>query len=866
MLRIERRGTMNWLELGKKLLASKKGREKGGKAIRNIIIGLLLLVVVAALLVVLLFNVFICTVSFGLIGGCDDGKKEVFQVITDDEFEDMGRQMDQLRIKTNEEVDVPGKNYQEYKSSLNGKMINEAEVHIRALYQMDYYAIQTIDMTDKGMLKKFGEPKEGGEEGELTLENSDKRIVMIWEMAKQLQKEEKENDSWWNKRSKEWKFKRPDWFMAVQFDVYRCFFIGDEESSIFKPTTWFGMGSTPCADLDNLYNRATGNSKTIIPYAFTGVIEHIHVITQQSWVCVKDPEPTPAPTPAPKKPVSFLPNLEWSLFETVKAHHLDAVLERGPSPSCGSGYHAEHGKDIVTTYVTYVDLLDMVYAYEQFSIFVPGETVSTDETYKDYINYILRELYDMYFGDSSLVPIPGGGEWGMGASSGWLIPMQEGTYYRTSPFGWRNIFGEKDFHYGVDMATHKTKGVPIYATKGGVVTFANPSSSSPVGSGANNKDVTGCEGAIIVAHDDGTSATYCHMFREDILVQTGWKIVQGQMIAGVGNGGASTGHHLDIKLCLKTTGGFSCQDGNKNPEKINKDFIDPEKEPVSWVLNTSTTSVTQQNLKNSLDYFKEVSSKLKKESNSKREALAQTFLMPGFSSFNSGKGGMFGMLAWKYETNFKGPGTCSSGAGDIGGISCGVHQLSKDSQKTFVAWLQSRGTSPYSNYYSALAGVQTGTSAFATKWKALGEKNEMEFYQIQEEYFSMAYFGPAIKTWQTLYGKELRSEPLAIQSAAYSMYIQHGPGNNVMKTILNKNEYASETPANIINKMYNERSKTSGSVLVRFSGNSASVQRGVYNRLRYNEKCDALAILMQPNLDLRSGNTGCTYQSRDVGQ
>lgn len=827
---------MNWLNLGKKIASSKQAREGMGGMIKWILIAIGALLLIAAAAVVLLFNIFICTISFGLVDGCDEGKKENFQVIKEEQFTDLGEKMKELRADTNAKVDVPGQDYGEYKSVINNMMMNEAEVHLRTLYQVDYYAMQAIDTTDeKSMEKEFG-----------PLEDNNARFVVIWKMARQLEKETKKSASWLDTHSEEYKYVTRDWMHTILFDSYRCFFIGDENGDWYNPISWF-TAQKPCEELDNLYERTFGEKKEFITHDFRGVISHIHIIIQETWAC----EDSGAAS-------AFLDLLKPNV---AYAHHLDQTIPRGAPPDCGEGSSAVPGPDIETSYVTYPNLIDMLYAFEQFSVFKQGETVSKEDDYKEMIHYILRELYAMFFGDTVVVPIPG-----MTPSAGWLIPMQEGTYYLSSPFGWRQL-GGLDFHYGTDFATHRTSKVPIYATKGGTVTFANPSSGSPVGaSSTNNRDVTGCGGYIGIAHDDGTSAAYCHMYREDILVQVGWKVVQGQLIAGVGNAGASTGHHLDIKVCEVTTGPFACRNGNVNPEGINVDWFDPQGAPANWVLNKDTGKVTTSNLNTAIDYFKEVSNKLK--SSSDKQAEAQKHLMPGFTPPTAGIGGnfAFSMLAWKYETTFGSPGFCSSGDGDAGGVSCGIHQLSTPSQSTFVKWLQSRGTKPYSDYYEALAGLQPGSPKFVAAWKALGDRNEMEFYNIQEEYFSMAYFGPAIKKWQEWFGVDLRTEPIAIQAATYTMFIQHGAGTTIPKKLFNAQTYASTPPAEILKAFYYERSKFQNGVLLYFTSSKKANQIGVYNRLRYNEYCDALALLANPNLNLKTDSTGCSYSyTRPIG-
>lgn len=799
--------------------------------IKGFLIAGISVAIAGAVAVIVLFNTFVCTISFGLFGDCPEDQID-FQVLTEKEFVDLGEAMAKVREKANKDVDVKGKNYTEYKSTLNDEMMNEAEVHIRALYQTDWHAIQGIGMTEEAMEKEFGD-----------LDKSDAQLVKIWKMAKHQMDEVKDGKSWYNDWRSHHEFTISDWVIKVQLDVYRCYLVGDESSWV-KVLNWTGLTETPCEDLDKLYEETFGEAGQVVHPDDRSTLSHIHTISQETWTCQATGEEV---------------GMQWSLFSTASAHHFDETVPRGEAPDCGEGYKAIAGRSVTAKHMTYVDLLAVLKAFDKYTMYEPGETVRKEETYNDYLEYMLRVLYDMYYGDDSLIELPGG----IMPSNGWLVPMEEGTYYKTSPFGPRSMNG-KNFHYGVDMATHGTQKVPIYATRGGVVVFANPNANSPVGSAinGNNSDVGGCGGYIVIQHDDKSSATYCHMYREDILVQNGWVVQQGQLIAGVGNNGiGSTGHHLDIKICLEAVS-RSCPGPGGNLTG----YTDPEKEPVSYILNADRGKATAGNLNKAVDYFNEVATALKKAGSlSEKQKIAQGYLMPGFTPGMVGSADeIFGYMSWKYETSFRPSTFCSSGVGDSGGISCGVHQMTKTTQKSFVNWLQQKGTDPYLKYYGALKGITTGTTQFANTWKAAGSKNEPEFFAVQEEYFSLNYWDPMIVTFKREFNVDLRTEPYYIREVVYSRSIQHGPGTKVFKNALgNASKYQSLKGEKWIEAVYNESSRVSGGSLVYFGRNSYDVQRGVYNRLRYREPCDAKLLMANPNTDIT--NT-CPSPNKNIGQ
>ncbi len=86
-------------------------------------------------------------------------------------------------------------------------------------------------------------------------------------------------------------------------------------------------------------------------------------------------------------------------------------------------------------------------------------------------------------------------------------------------------------HYGIDIAAKK--GTEIKSSASGVVTMAE-------------KDLYYTGGTIIMDHGHGISTIYSHL--EKLIVKTGDRVKQGEIIGTVGSSGRSTGPHLDFRI------------------------------------------------------------------------------------------------------------------------------------------------------------------------------------------------------------------------------------------------------------------------------------------------------------------------------
>jgi murein DD-endopeptidase MepM/ murein hydrolase activator NlpD len=114
---------------------------------------------------------------------------------------------------------------------------------------------------------------------------------------------------------------------------------------------------------------------------------------------------------------------------------------------------------------------------------------------------------------------------------GFIYPLK--NFVVSGRFGNQRILNgvPKSPHYGFDMAA--PTGTPIYAPQGGLVVLAEP-------------DLFYEGGLTFIDHGLGVISMYLHQSR--VLVKTGDRLIQGQLIGLVGDRGRATGPHLCWRL------------------------------------------------------------------------------------------------------------------------------------------------------------------------------------------------------------------------------------------------------------------------------------------------------------------------------
>lgn len=149
------------------------------------------------------------------------------------------------------------------------------------------------------------------------------------------------------------------------------------------------------------------------------------------------------------------------------------------------------------------------------------------EVYAEYL--AAKEAMEAEFGESV------SGDY-VGGEYIWPVPTNGSI---SSGFGWRILYGQSDYHTGIDINTGNGPYIynqPIVASNTGVVTKAvyNPT--------------RGYGNYVIIDHGGNNFTLYGHC--SSLAVKVGDVVSQGQTIAYVGSTGNSTGPHLHFEIRL----------------------------------------------------------------------------------------------------------------------------------------------------------------------------------------------------------------------------------------------------------------------------------------------------------------------------
>jgi len=129
----------------------------------------------------------------------------------------------------------------------------------------------------------------------------------------------------------------------------------------------------------------------------------------------------------------------------------------------------------------------------------------------------------------------------VGRVDSWGWPTASG-YRVTSWYGWRLMFGRREFHTGIDIAVGH--GTPIFATNNGIVVERGWQ-----GGGGGN--------VVTIDHNNGYWTHYAHLSSFAPGVTVGTTVTRGQVIGFMGCTGRCTGTHLHFEI-RRGCGGFGC--------------------------------------------------------------------------------------------------------------------------------------------------------------------------------------------------------------------------------------------------------------------------------------------------------------------
>lgn len=183
--------------------------------------------------------------------------------------------------------------------------------------------------------------------------------------------------------------------------------------------------------------------------------------------------------------------------------------------------------------------------YEQLNAYIE----SLDTQSKEYQAYEekMEQQKDAYMMKIDIL-LNGRTSIGDGADVALVWPVPYKNSWITSQFCERDLNGNKNFHYGIDICVPNAAagGVEIDAAGDGVVLIAKSDCPHNYRKTAS----CGCNGGygryIVIDHGDGLVAYYAHL--DQVLVSEGDVVQKGQAIATMGCTGYSTGHHLHFEI------------------------------------------------------------------------------------------------------------------------------------------------------------------------------------------------------------------------------------------------------------------------------------------------------------------------------
>lgn len=183
-----------------------------------------------------------------------------------------------------------------------------------------------------------------------------------------------------------------------------------------------------------------------------------------------------------------------------------------------------------------------------------------------------------------------------------------------------------------------------------------------------------------------------------------------------------------------------------------------------------------------------------------------------------------GGVSAKYESGGRGVGFVSSGQGDPGGPSYGVHQLS--SKDSMGAFLRSEEGKAYADRFG---GARPGTPSFNRVYAEVAAEDPQGFAKAQKDFYTRTHYKPALEAAKRA-GFDV--DDRGVQEAIFSIGVQHGGAQKIINAASSKGSVQEQ-----IRALYGERSR----YVAGLSDLPPDTKASVLNRYR-SEVNDALAL------------------------
>ena len=744
----------------------------------------------------------------------------------------------------------------------------EADLHLRAMMQSDLTAILGLDLFERDKHDKII-TKNG--KNVLKKEFEGTMVEKTYLIAMKLKDDNKKRlfNYASDKRTDKWDDR--DWVMNTRFFAYNCYLLGDEPLidekkkgglfALFNFKEWIAnlFEDGPCETLnknlkealkekqkeaekeDKKDDKDSDKSKTdkeeegkkeedketvdtsdvYIPDEDQGVLTQYYKKEEYSYEC----KPKPKEDKKKSDSKSTSKNTTGGKAKQVKGvvgkvqlvremTEKNIVVGKEIKP-CEYGIKDTH---IETTYYPVFPSLytgaqneSVLKYFEKYSLMLPKITGNEDETYTSEIQRILGDFYGDGLEDTSLLETVGGG------MEPYIVPMIDGTYNFASPFR----SAHRPDHDGDDMGTNKVTGVPVFSTANGVV--------------ESTGFVNGYGNTVMVRHENGYFSFYAHMRKEDIVVQKGQSVVQGQLLGaahGMGDkeeGQPSLALHLHFEMCMRAVESAS---GNK----MCADHVDPEDDDNSKDKLEDDVKLSF-NEEQDMSKTNEYANKFLKEWKDAAKN-GKVIIMPGLSQIS-------GVLA---EENESPTGECVNSSKDHGGLSCGFYQFSNKFGRIceLIQWMGKNGYDDYYNYLSKYcpsgATKVSDEGGFLSMWnKQMTFRQDPKFKTAQFQYQKSSAYDPVAKKVYSQFGLDIGKRHKATQEMYWSIIVQH---QNQTLTIMKdagfskSTNWDSITEKDLITKMYDTR--ISGTP--RYFSKSPQLVGSLQNRFK-KEKEHALQLL-----------------------